>query len=65
MVICVNNASTDDRADIIEAFGATVTRNTENVGLTRAINQGAEQADTEWLLIANPTRSWRRARSHA
>ncbi|WP_245547995.1 glycosyltransferase [Nocardia pneumoniae] len=29
-------------------------RNHDNVGLTRAINQGAATVDTEWLLIANP-----------
>ncbi|MEV5832859.1 glycosyltransferase family 2 protein [Nocardia sp. NPDC052112] len=53
-IACVDNASTDGSADIVEDFGAKVIRNAENVGLTRAINQGAEQADTEWLLIANP-----------
>lgn len=53
-VVCVDNASSDDSADIVERFGATVVRNTDNVGLTRAINQGAALADAEWLLIANP-----------
>lgn len=53
-VVGVDNASTDDSVDILEAFGARAIRNRENVGLTRAINQGAAELDTEWLLIANP-----------
>ncbi|MFI6218581.1 glycosyltransferase [Nocardia brasiliensis] len=53
-VVAVDNASTDDGPEICEAFGATVVRNRVNVGLTRAINQGARELDTEWLLIANP-----------
>ncbi|QIS12693.1 glycosyltransferase family 2 protein [Nocardia arthritidis] len=53
-VACVDNASTDASADMAEAFGARVIRNARNVGLTRAINQGAAELDTEWLLIANP-----------
>ncbi|MGX1770707.1 glycosyltransferase family 2 protein [Nocardia brasiliensis] len=53
-VVAVDNASTDDGPEILEAFGATVVRNPINVGLTRAINQGAWELDTEWLLIANP-----------
>lgn len=53
-VIGVDNASIDDSADILEQFGARIVHNMENVGLTRAINQGAAELDTEWLLIANP-----------
>lgn len=53
-VVGVDNASTDASVDILERFGARVIRNQENVGLTRAINQGAAELDTEWLLVANP-----------
>ncbi|MFI6168873.1 glycosyltransferase family 2 protein [Nocardia sp. NPDC051052] len=53
-VVGVDNASTDESVEILEKFGARVVCNRENVGLTRAINQGAAELDTEWLLIANP-----------
>ncbi|MGH3824092.1 MAG: glycosyltransferase family 2 protein [Pseudonocardiaceae bacterium] len=53
-VVGVDNASTDASVEILEQFGARIIRNAENMGLTRAINQGAAALDTEWLLIANP-----------
>jgi N-acetylglucosaminyl-diphospho-decaprenol L-rhamnosyltransferase len=53
-VVGVDNGSTDEGPDILERFGARVLRNAENVGLTRAINQGAAQLDTDWLLVTNP-----------
>ncbi|GAB2638944.1 glycosyltransferase family 2 protein [Nocardia goodfellowii] len=53
-VICVDNTSTDGSADIVEEFGGRAIRNSENVGLSAAINQGAAETDAEWLLVANP-----------
>ncbi|GAB2706681.1 glycosyltransferase family 2 protein [Nocardia thraciensis] len=53
-VICVDNASADDSADVVEQHGGTVIRNSENLGLTRAINQGAAKGSGEWILVANP-----------
>ncbi|MEV0245719.1 glycosyltransferase family 2 protein [Nocardia sp. NPDC050712] len=53
-VICVDNTSTDDSADLVEAFGGRAIRNSTNVGLSAAINQGAAATEAEWLLVANP-----------
>jgi N-acetylglucosaminyl-diphospho-decaprenol L-rhamnosyltransferase len=54
-VVAVDNASTDNSVDVMEGFAARVIRNETNLGLTRAINQGAaELGDCEWLLVANP-----------
>jgi N-acetylglucosaminyl-diphospho-decaprenol L-rhamnosyltransferase len=53
-VIGIDNTSTDRSADIIEEFGGRVIRNTRNVGLAAAINQGAAATGAEWILVANP-----------
>ncbi len=53
-VIGVDNVSTDASADIVEEFGGRVIRNSRNVGLAAAINQGAAATDAEWILVANP-----------
>ncbi|WP_067665877.1 glycosyltransferase family 2 protein [Nocardia miyunensis] len=53
-VIAVDNASRDASADIVEQYGARVIRNQDNLGLTRALNQGAAEGTGEWILIANP-----------
>lgn len=53
-VIGVDNASTDRSADIIEEFGGSVIRNTTNVGLSAAINQGLAATTASWILVANP-----------
>jgi N-acetylglucosaminyl-diphospho-decaprenol L-rhamnosyltransferase len=53
-VIAVDNASIDGSADMVEAHGATVIRNADNLGLTRALNQGAARGNGEWVLVANP-----------
>lgn len=53
-VVAVDNASVDGSADIVEAHGATVIRNSDNIGLTRALNQGAAQGNGDWILVANP-----------
>ena len=53
-VIGVDNVSTDASAGIVEAFGGRMIRNSRNVGLSAAINQGAATTDAEWILVANP-----------
>lgn len=53
-VIGVDNVSSDGSADIVEAAGGTVIRNSRNVGLAAAINQGAAATGAEWILVANP-----------
>ncbi len=55
-VIVVDNASSDDSADAVEAAfpEATVVRNAHNVGFGRAVNQGAELAKGDYLLLLNP-----------
>ncbi|NNH69435.1 glycosyltransferase family 2 protein [Nocardia uniformis] len=53
-VIGVDNVSTDRSVDIVEEFGGTVIRNSRNVGLAAAINQGAAASSGEWILVANP-----------
>ncbi|RJO78392.1 glycosyltransferase family 2 protein [Nocardia panacis] len=53
-VVGVDNASTDHSADIVAEFGGRVIRNTRNVGLSAAINQGAAACGGDWILVANP-----------
>lgn len=55
-VIVVDNASADaDETRVLaEEQGATFIGNCENVGFGRACNQGAAQADTEFLFFVNP-----------
>ncbi|PSR69104.1 glycosyltransferase family 2 protein [Nocardia sp. MDA0666] len=52
--VAVDNLSTDRSAQIVEEFGGRVIRNTRNVGLAAAINQGAAATAAEWILVANP-----------
>jgi N-acetylglucosaminyl-diphospho-decaprenol L-rhamnosyltransferase len=55
-IIVVDNASGD--ATVAEASGAAadtvVIRNTTNVGLAAANNQGIQMATTPWVLVSNP-----------
>lgn len=53
-VVGIDNVSTDRSAEIVEEFGGRVIRNTRNVGLAAAINQGAAATDGQWILVANP-----------
>ncbi|MGV9680959.1 glycosyltransferase family 2 protein [Nocardia sp. NPDC003482] len=53
-VIGVDNVSTDASAELVEEFGGRVIRNSRNVGLAAAINQGAAATSAEWILVANP-----------
>jgi GT2 family glycosyltransferase len=52
----VDNHSTDNTAEIVtRSFPqATVIRNEENLGFSRAVNQGARDSDTDYLLVLNP-----------
>ncbi|MDN2495283.1 glycosyltransferase family 2 protein [Nocardia nova] len=53
-VVGIDNVSTDRSAEIVEEFGGRVIRNTRNVGLAAAINQGAAATGGQWILVANP-----------
>ncbi|PSR62295.1 glycosyltransferase family 2 protein [Nocardia sp. MDA0666] len=53
-VVGIDNVSTDRSAEIMEEFGGRVIRNTRNVGLAAAINQGAAATGGQWILVANP-----------
>ncbi|MFD6162950.1 glycosyltransferase family 2 protein [Nocardia sp. NPDC060256] len=53
-VVGVDNVSADRSVELVEEFGGTVIRNSENVGLAAAINQGAAATNAEWILVANP-----------
>jgi N-acetylglucosaminyl-diphospho-decaprenol L-rhamnosyltransferase len=52
--IVVDNASEDGSADVAEARGAEVIRNSRNEGYGRANNIGARAARGEFILILNP-----------
>ncbi len=55
-MVIVDNASTDDSANVLKAQGVplTVLRNTENRGFAFACNQGAALAQADYLLFLNP-----------
>ncbi len=53
-VFVVDNASSDNSADIAEAAGATVIRLAKNEGFSRGCNIGAAKAKSEFLLFLNP-----------
>ena len=55
-VILVDNASPDTSAlrELAASHGATLKLNDKNVGFGVACNQGAAEADTEFLLFLNP-----------
>jgi N-acetylglucosaminyl-diphospho-decaprenol L-rhamnosyltransferase len=53
-LVVVDNASSDASVELAERAGARVTRNSTNVGLSTANNQGAAQTNADWLLIVNP-----------
>ncbi|HVM06426.1 MAG TPA: glycosyltransferase [Acidimicrobiales bacterium] len=56
-VVVVDNASTDASAEVAASQGATVIRNTANLGFARAANQGAARGDGELILFLNPDAS--------
>lgn len=53
-MIGVDNTSTDNSAELVEKFGGLAVRNSANIGLSAAINQGAALGTAEWILVANP-----------
>jgi len=53
-IIIVDNASTDETVDLLARIGgATVIRNSSNLGFTVAINIGAKAARGEFILFVN------------
>jgi N-acetylglucosaminyl-diphospho-decaprenol L-rhamnosyltransferase len=55
-IVVVDNASTDgSAAAIAEAYpGLTLVTSATNLGFGRAVNLGAREAKTRWLLLVNP-----------
>jgi GT2 family glycosyltransferase len=55
-VTVVDNASSDNSADVLEgvALPLEVVRNTRNVGFAAACNQGAAHSSADYLLFLNP-----------
>ena len=55
-IVVVDNASDDGSADAVaQAFpGVRLERLATNVGFGRAVNLGARDADTRWVLLVNP-----------
>ena len=53
-VTVVDNASTDDSADVAEAHGAKVVRGTVNAGFGAGCNRGAKLGSADYLLFLNP-----------
>lgn len=53
-VVVVDNHSAHGSADIAEALGATVIRNTANPGFGAGCNLGAGGATARWILFLNP-----------
>lgn len=53
-LIIVDNASRDETGELLARVeGATVIRNAENVGFVLAVNQGAQEATSDYLLLLN------------
>ncbi|MGH7174518.1 MAG: glycosyltransferase family 2 protein, partial [Gemmataceae bacterium] len=53
-VILVDNASRDETSSLLDRLrGATVIRNAENVGFPVGVNQAAEAAAGDFLLLLN------------
>jgi N-acetylglucosaminyl-diphospho-decaprenol L-rhamnosyltransferase len=54
--IVVDNASTDDSVDQLEAclFPVTIIKNRQNKGFAYACNQGAKAGEAEFILFLNP-----------
>jgi len=53
-LIIVDNNSTDATTDLLDAIdGASVIRNTENLGFVKAVNQAADAATGDYILLLN------------
>ena len=55
-IIVVDNNSTDGSSEMLSSFGSQIKliANTENLGFSKANNQGIANANGEYLLILNP-----------
>jgi GT2 family glycosyltransferase len=54
-VVVVDNASSDDSAEVASAHhGVTLIRNHENLGFAAAVNQGVRASSARWVLLLNP-----------
>ena len=55
-IIVIDNASTDRNVEMIRQDfpGVDLTVNSENIGFSKAVNQGVKQAGGEFILILNP-----------
>ncbi|MBH30631.1 MAG: glycosyl transferase [Candidatus Marinimicrobia bacterium] len=55
--VIIDNASQDGTASVINSWGAaeiTFINNSENVGFTKAVNQGIAKSSGEYIFILNP-----------
>jgi len=52
-VVVVDNGSTDDSVATAKGHGAQVVRLSENLGFSRAVNEGMKKCTTRWALILN------------
>lgn len=53
-LLIVDNNSSDDTAKMLDAIdGAKIIRNTENLGFVKAVNQAADSAAGEYILLLN------------
>ena len=53
-VIVIDNASSDDSAELARSAGVTVVANDVNAGFAAACNQGASLGDADFVLFLNP-----------
>ncbi|MEN8163995.1 MAG: glycosyltransferase family 2 protein [Acidobacteriota bacterium] len=53
-LIVVDNASSDDSAEIARHAGATVLSLEENTGFAGGMNRGIEHTNASWVLLLNP-----------
>jgi len=53
-VFVIDNASSDNSAELARSYGATVVANEVNVGFAAACNQGASLGGAEFVLFLNP-----------
>ncbi len=52
-IIVIDNASTDNAAQVAAEFGCRIVRNSTNTGFARAVNAGWRAARTEWIAVLN------------
>jgi hypothetical protein len=57
-VIVVDDASTDDTAEVAEAFGARVIRHDRNRGIAEARNSGVRAATQPWVALLDHDDEW-------